>query len=73
MTRNIGNAERVIRIVVGLALASMAFIGPQNQWFLLGLVPLLTGLVGWCPPYYLLGFSTAKDCGSSSGGTRVTK
>lgn len=66
MNRNVGNIERVIRIVVGLALTSMAFIEPRNYWFLLGLIPLATGLVGWCPPYYVLGFSTAKSCGSCS-------
>ena len=58
MTKNIHNVERVIRIVVGIGLVSLAFTGPENKWLLLGLVPLLTGLVGWCPPYALLGIST---------------
>jgi len=58
MTQNIHKVERAIRIVVGIGLASLAFVGPSNPWFLLGLVPLLTGLVGWCPPYALLGIST---------------
>tara|TARA_B100000609_G_scaffold67579_2_gene53371 strand:- start:6501 stop:6701 length:201 start_codon:yes stop_codon:yes gene_type:complete len=58
--KNIGSAERVIRIVGGAVLASLAFWGPANPWFLLGLVPLLTGLLGWCPPYQLLGISTCK-------------
>lgn len=58
MPKNIHPYERVIRVVVGLALSSMAFFGPENLWFLVGLVPVLTGLLGWCPPYQLLGFST---------------
>jgi len=60
MKKNVHPIERSIRIVLGLILVSMAFIGPQNPWFLLGLVPLLTGLVGWCPPYALLGINTCK-------------
>ncbi|MFN7453907.1 MAG: DUF2892 domain-containing protein [Pseudobdellovibrionaceae bacterium] len=60
MTKNIHNVERVIRIVVGALLVSMAFIGPVNLWFLLGLVPLATGLLGWCPPYAMLGINTCK-------------
>ncbi|MBZ5500058.1 MAG: DUF2892 domain-containing protein [Acidobacteriia bacterium] len=36
----------------------MAFWGPRNYWFLLGLLPFTTGLIGWCPPYHLLGIST---------------
>ncbi len=60
MTKNIHNVERIIRVVVGLGLVSLAFVGPQNLWFLLGLVPVATGLIGWCPPYQLLGINTCK-------------
>jgi hypothetical protein len=58
MTKNIHPVERVVRVVGGLALASMAFVGPSNPWFLLGLVPVATGLIGWCPPYAMFGIST---------------
>ncbi len=58
MKLNIHPMERVLRIILGLGLISLAFVGPQNLWFLLGAIPLTTGLVGWCPPYALLGFST---------------
>ena len=58
MKKNVHPVERAIRIVVGLILTSMAFIGPANPWFLLGLIPLATGLLGWCPPYAMLGIST---------------
>lgn len=60
MKRNVGNTERVIRIIVGLAVISLVFIGPQSAWGWLGLVPLATGLTGWCPPYALLGIDTCK-------------
>ena len=58
MKTNIHPIERAVRIVLGLVLVSLAFVGPANLWFLLGAIPLMTGLVGWCPPYALLGFST---------------
>jgi hypothetical protein len=60
MTKNIHPTERKVRIVVGAVLVSMAFIGPANLWFLFGLVPLATGLMGWCPPYSLLGINTCE-------------
>lgn len=60
MQKNIHPIERVVRVVVGLVLTSMAFMGPANPWFLIGIVPVLTGLIGWCPPYQLLGINTCK-------------
>ncbi len=62
MKKNIANVERIIRIVAGLGILSLAFIGPETKWGYLGLVPLATGLIGWCPPYQLLGISTCKSC-----------
>jgi hypothetical protein len=58
--QNIGNSERVLRIVIGAALAVAAAMGMIGWWGWLGLIPLVTGLVGWCPPYALLGISTCK-------------
>lgn len=58
MERNIGDIERVVRVVAGLGLLSLVFVGPQTLWGLLGIVPILTGLSGWCPPYSLLGINT---------------
>lgn len=60
MKKNIHPIERAVRVIVGLVLISMAFIGPANLWFLLGIFPILTGLSGWCPPYQLLGISTCS-------------
>lgn len=60
MTQNIHKIERVARVVIGVGLVSMAFVGPSNLWFLLGLVPVFTGAIGWCPPYAMLGISTCS-------------
>lgn len=60
MKKNIHPVERGLRVLLGLGLISMAFVGPKNLWFLLGIVPVLTGFIGWCPPYHILGISTCK-------------
>jgi hypothetical protein len=60
MKKNVHSIERVIRIVVGLFVTSLAFWGPMSPWAYLGLIPLLTGVIGWCPPYAMLGISTCK-------------
>lgn len=56
---NVHPIERVIRVVLGLAILAMAFVGPKTPWAYLGLVPLATGLVSSCPLYTLLGVSTS--------------
>jgi len=58
MTVNEGKLDRAIRIVLGLALIAMVFIGPQTLWGWIGAVPLLTGLVGYCPLYSIFGINT---------------
>lgn len=60
MAGNMGGIDRLIRIAVGLALISFVFAGPQTPWGWIGLVPLLTALVGICPAYRLLGIRTCK-------------
>jgi len=60
MVRNEHPVERVLRILFGIALLSLVFVGPQSLWGLLGLVPLLTGLIGTCPLYSLLRFKTCR-------------
>ena len=52
--------ERALRVLVGLALLSLVVVGPKTLWGLVGLVPLLTGLIGSCPLYTLFGLSTNK-------------
>lgn len=58
MTRNVGGIDRGLRITIGLVLIALAVTGTVGWWGYLGLLPLLTGLTGWCPPYALLGFNT---------------
>ena len=58
MTQNVGGIDRTLRILVGLGLIAAAATGTVGLWGYLGVVPLLTGLVGWCPPYALFGFNT---------------
>jgi hypothetical protein len=55
---NEGTIDRVIRIALGLGILSLVFVGPQSPLGYLGLIPLGTGLVGFCPLYKLLGLST---------------
>ena len=61
MSRNMGTPDRIIRIIVGVVLIALYFVYPaaEYRWlFLLGSIPLVTGLVGWCGIYSLLGVST---------------
>lgn len=55
---NEGSLDRIVRVLVGLAGISLVFVGPKSLWGLVGLVPLLTGLVGTCPLYSILGINT---------------
>lgn len=50
--------DRALRVMLGLFLLSLTFVGPQSIWGLVGLVPLATGLIGSCPLYTLFGIST---------------
>ncbi len=52
--------ERVLRLVIGIALLSLIFVGPQSWWGLLGLIPLATGLIGSCPLYTVTHFKTCR-------------
>ncbi|GAN00170.1 transmembrane protein [alpha proteobacterium U9-1i] len=58
MKTNEGGLDRAIRIIAGAGILSLAFIGPQTAWGYLGAIPLLTGIVGFCPAYALLGINT---------------
>ncbi|WP_297462697.1 DUF2892 domain-containing protein [Ferrovum sp.] len=55
---NVGGMDRVLRIVVGLVLIGLAAMHTVGAWGWIGVVPLLTGAVGWCPAYRLLGIKT---------------
>lgn len=58
MKANEGMIDRTLRIVAGLGVLSLAFVGPQTPWGYLGIVPLATGLIGWCPLFALLRINT---------------
>jgi hypothetical protein len=58
---NQGTLDRTLRTIAGLGILSLAFVGPRTPLGYLGLVPLLTGLIGFCPIYRLLGWSTAAQ------------
>ncbi len=55
---NEGLIDRTLRIVLGLVLIALVFTGPQTPWGWVGIVPLVTGLIGWCPVYTVLGIRT---------------
>jgi len=60
MKLNVGSADRVIRIVVGVAICAAGWY--YNSWWgLIGLVPIVTAAIGWCPAYLPLGLSTKKQ------------
>jgi hypothetical protein len=57
---NEGSLDRTLRVILGVALISLVFVGPKSLWGLIGLVPLATGLLGFCPLYRLVGINTCK-------------
>jgi hypothetical protein len=63
MNANVGSIDRGLRIVAGLVILALFFLveGPNRWWALVGFVPLLTGLMGWCPAYAMLGINSRKS------------
>ena len=64
MEKNIGNLDKTIRILIGLVLIALVFVGPQTVWGWIGVPVILIALFGWCPLYKVLGVSTCKRCES---------
>jgi len=58
MKINEGTVDRILRVIVGLCILSLAFVGPKTPLGYLGLVPLITGVVGFCPLYAILKINT---------------
>jgi hypothetical protein len=58
MGKNVGTVDRVVRLVVGIVLIALVFVGPQTPWGWIGIIPLATAVIGWCPAYRLLGLRT---------------
>lgn len=61
MKSNVGGIDRILRIVIGAVLVALAATGQVGVWGWIGLLPLATGLIGWCPPYSLLGINTCRN------------
>lgn len=60
MKQNEGSNDRILRVLLGIGILPLAFVGPQTLWALVGLVPLLTGLFGFCPLYAILRINTCS-------------
>lgn len=60
MRYNVGTHDRVIRVIIGVAILSLVWLGPQTAWGYLGFIPLLTGIFGFCPIYALMKISTNR-------------
>lgn len=58
--KNVGTIDRSVRVLAGLVLLSLVFFGPQTPWGWIGVVPLFTAFLGWCPAYTLFGINTCK-------------
>lgn len=67
--KNVGKVDRVARALVGVALLSLVFVGPRTAWGWIGLVPLLTAVLGYCPAYTLFGL---KTCAAQRKGASAT-
>lgn len=59
MNKNVGSTDRVIRLIVGAAIIG-AGVYLQSWWGAIGAIPIVTALIGWCPPYAMLGINTRK-------------
>jgi hypothetical protein len=64
MKLNENTIDRAVRVVLGLGLLSLTVVGPHTLWGLLGLIPLITGAVGFCPLYRLIGLKTRTSATS---------
>jgi hypothetical protein len=60
MKKNEHKVDRIIRVITGLFILSLVLWGPKSWWGLLGIIPIFTGLIGYCPLYPLLGINTCK-------------
>ncbi len=58
MKSNVGGIDRIARISVGIVLVGLAATGTVGMWGWIGVVPLATGAIGWCPPYAIFGWNT---------------
>lgn len=64
MNMNVGSIDRIVRALIGLALITLVFVGPETPWGWIGLVLVGTALAGWCPLYRALGMNTCRTAKS---------
>ena len=69
MRRNIGSTDRAIRFIIGIGLLALVFTGPRTAWGYLGLLPLFTAVIGYCPLYHILRISTDRTRPARTGPT----
>ena len=55
---NVGGADRIVRLLLGVGILALAFVGPKTPWGYVGVIPILTAIFSYCPLYAVLGFST---------------
>ena len=60
MEKNVGGVDRILRIIIGLGLISLVYVGPQTPWGWIGVIPLLSAIAGFCPAYRLVGLNTCS-------------
>ncbi len=60
MTKNVGGIDRILRIIAGIALIGLALAGVIGVWGYIGIVPLATAAMGWCPAYSIFGIKTCS-------------
>ena len=58
MEKNVGGLDKLVRVIVGIALIAMVFVGPKTAWGWIGVVPLATAALSWCPLYTVIGLKT---------------
>jgi ABC-type polysaccharide/polyol phosphate export permease len=61
MNRNVGTLDRILRVIVGVILIALVFVGPKTAWGWIGVIPLATAFIGFCPAYRLLGICTSAN------------
>lgn len=60
MVKNMGGIDRAARVILGIVLIALVFVGPQTPWGWIGVIPLLTAAIGWCPAYSIFGIRTRR-------------
>jgi len=63
MSTNVGSIDRIVRIVIGVTAVTFAMLSDHElaMWGLIGVVPLITAVIGWCPAYLPFGIKTCKS------------